>query len=129
MPACRHQFTSLAERHVLVSVKYMVGFSDEEITPFTSITVRACPLQNCPRQAVLGLLAQQLPNILGQLRRVGIPFMPHACLVCCVSSFELTGCHPHVFLRGVGSSYCCFIYYILGSAFPIQRAFSSADAF
>ena len=127
--ACRHQFASLVERHVLVRVKYMIGFSDAEVAPLTSITVRACPLQNCPRQAALGLLVRQLPNILGQLRRVGIPLMPHARFVCCTSSLELTDCQPDVFLRGVGGSYCCFIYYIFGSAFPIQRAFSLAVAF
>ena len=78
---CRHQFTSLVQRHVLVSTEYMIGFGDAEVTPFTSIAVRACPLQDCPRQAVLGLLVRQLPNILRQLRRVGITFMPHARLV------------------------------------------------
>ena len=51
----------------------MVGFGDAEIRPFTSITVRACSLQDCPQQAVLDLLARQLPNILRQLRRLGIP--------------------------------------------------------
>ena len=89
----------------------MAGFSDAEVAPLTSINVRTCPLQNCPRQAVLGLLVRRLPNILGQLRRVGIPPMPHACFVCCMSSLELTGCQPDAFLRGVSGSYCCFIYY------------------
>ena len=95
---------SFSKCHVLVRVKYMVGFSDAEVAPLTSITVRACPLQNCPRQAVLGLLVRQLPSILGQLRWVGIPLMPHARFVCCMSSLELTGYQPDVYLRGVGGS-------------------------
>ena len=76
----------------------MVGFSDAEAAPLTSITVRACPLQNCPRPAVFGLLVRQLPNILGQLRRVGIPLISHARFVCCMLSLELTGCQPNIFL-------------------------------
>ena len=88
-----------------------------------SVLVPVLPTTGCSR-----CLARQLPNVLGQFGRVRLPFMSHSRLVRCMSSLELTGRLPDVFLHGVGGSYCCSVRYISDSAFPIQRAFNSAVA-